>query len=157
MMDIARLAILASMAVGMAAGVGAYTFVHARGASYLVDAPESCANCHIMGEHYAAWVKSTHRAVATCNDCHTPPGVLPKYLAKASNGFWHSVAFTSGNFPDPIRIKEGNRVVTEGACRSCHAAITHAIEPDPPASGRWDPERDLSCVRCHAHVGHRLR
>lgn len=26
------------------------------------------------------------------------------YLAKASNGFWHSLAFTTGTFPDPLQI-----------------------------------------------------
>lgn len=156
-MSIPRLAIAAALVVGLAAGVGAFTFVHARGASYLTNDPSACANCHIMEEHFSAWVKSTHRAVATCNDCHTPPGLVPKYLTKASNGFWHSVAFTTGDFPDPLRIKEGNRRVAEQSCRKCHASVTHAIEPEGDPSGRWNPEEDLSCVRCHTYVGHWVR
>ncbi|HEX6063808.1 MAG TPA: NapC/NirT family cytochrome c, partial [Longimicrobiales bacterium] len=58
--------------LGMAIGIGAFTFVYARGSSYMTNDPAACANCHIMSEHYAAWTKSSHRAVAVCNDCHAP-------------------------------------------------------------------------------------
>lgn len=156
-MSLTRIAVLAALALGIAGGVGAYTFVYARGASYLTNDPSACANCHVMGEHYDAWVKSTHRAVATCNDCHTPSATIPKYVTKASNGFWHSVAFTTGAFPDPLRIKEGNRRVAEQSCRTCHASVTHAIDPRDSRGGRGDPERDMSCVHCHTHVGHWVR
>jgi cytochrome c nitrite reductase small subunit len=69
--------------------------VYARGGSYLTDDPAACANCHVMREQYDGWIAASHRAVAVCNDCHTPPGLLGKYATKARNGFWHSVAFTS--------------------------------------------------------------
>jgi len=134
-------------AVGVAFGIGGYTFIYARGASYLTDDAAGCANCHIMRSHYDSWIKSTHKAAAVCNDCHTPEGLLPKYATKASNGFWHSFAFTTGRFPEPIRIKPPNREVTEAACRRCHEETVEAIEGDP-AQGR------VSCVRCHASVGH---
>ena len=130
-----------------------YTFVYAKGASYMTNDPAVCANCHIMREHYDAWIKSTHRAVAGCNDCHTPPGLVPKYLTKAENGFWHSLHFTTGHFPDPLRIKPGNRAIAETACRKCHAAITASID-GPHAQGHGEP---ISCVRCHSQVGHSLR
>ena len=70
--------------------------------------------------------------MAGCNDCHTPHNVLGKYAVKARNGFWHSFYFTTGRYPDPLRITEGNRKVTEEACRSCHAEITAAIVPARP-------------------------
>ena len=73
-----------------------------------------------MEEHYAAWLRSSHRAVAACNDCHTPHDFVGKYATKASNGFWHSFAFTTGRFPDPLRIKARNLAVAETACRGCH-------------------------------------
>jgi cytochrome c nitrite reductase small subunit len=114
----------------------------------LTNNPAACANCHIMNEHYDGWLKSSHRAVAVCNDCHTPPGLLAKYATKASNGFWHSFAFTSGRFPEPLRIKPHNREVTEQACRKCHQEIVGAIE------GRHREGKELSCVRCHSSVGH---
>lgn len=139
---------LLGMAVGLAAGVGAYTFIYAKGGSYLTNDPAACANCHVMREHYDGWIKSSHRAVAVCNDCHTPPGVVAKYATKASNGFWHSFAFTSGKFPDPLRIKPHNREVTERACRKCHQAIVEAMDGTAPA------REALSCIRCHREVGH---
>jgi cytochrome c nitrite reductase small subunit len=136
-----------AVALGLAAGLGGYTFLYARGASYLTNDPRACANCHVMREHYDGWLKSSHRAAAACNDCHTPPGWIAKYATKASNGFWHSFAFTSGEYPDPLRIKPANHAVTERACRGCHAEIVSAIE-GPHAVA------ELSCVRCHIHVGH---
>lgn len=134
--------------VGVAVGVSGYTFVYAKGASYLTDDPEACANCHVMREQFEGWVKGSHHKVAGCNDCHTPPGAVAKYATKAKNGFWHSFAFTSGRFPDVIQIKASNRGVTERACRKCHADIVEAIEA-PHAGGPETP-----CLRCHPSVGH---
>lgn len=139
---------IAGAAIGLALGVGAYTFIYAKGASYLTNDPRACANCHIMQDHYDAWIKSSHRSVATCNDCHTPPGLIPKYWTKAENGFWHSFYFTTGNYPDPIRIKPRNIKVTEQACRKCHADIVQTIE------GPHRPGFETSCIRCHSGVGH---
>jgi len=148
-----------SLLVGAASGVGGYTFVYARGGSYLTNDPAACANCHVMREHLEAWGRSSHRAVATCNDCHTPHGFLAKYATKASNGFWHSFAFTSGRFPDPLRIKPHNRDVVEAQCRGCHAAVVAAIDPSGAGAGAHPGVRDgtdapLACVRCHDDVGH---
>ncbi len=139
---------LVGVLLGVAAGVGGYTFIYARGASYLTNDPRACANCHIMQEQYDGWLNSSHRSVATCNDCHTPPGFVPKYWTKAQNGFWHSFAFTTGRHPDPIRINERNRAVTESACRKCHGEIVSAIE------GPHRPGFETSCIRCHRSVGH---
>jgi cytochrome c nitrite reductase small subunit len=137
-----------SVLFGTAAGVGGYVFLYARGASYLSDDPAACANCHIMREQFAAWTHAPHHQVAVCNDCHTPAGLVPKYVTKALNGYHHSLAFTSGAFHEPIRIKSGNRAITEARCRSCHQAIIDSID-------RFHgPPNQLSCIRCHADVGH---
>jgi cytochrome c nitrite reductase small subunit len=138
-----------AIAVGVTLGVGAYTFVYARGASYLSNDPAACANCHIMSDHYSAWLKSSHRSVATCNDCHTPQGLVGKYATKASNGFWHSFAFTTGWHPDPLRITPRNEEIANDACRKCHEDIAAAIE-GPHGVDRFE----LSCIRCHETVGH---
>ncbi|HWP59818.1 MAG TPA: cytochrome c nitrite reductase small subunit [Candidatus Acidoferrales bacterium] len=135
-------------ALGMAIGIGAYTFVYAKGASYLTDRPEACANCHIMRDHFNGWVKSSHRQAAVCNDCHTPTGLMAKYLAKASNGLRHSWAFTAGTFPEPLRIKPHNRSIAEEKCRACHGDIVEAIDPF------HEKGKALQCTRCHAAVGH---
>ncbi len=153
----------------MALGLGTFTFGFARGASYLTNDPAACANCHIMSEHYSAWLKGSHANVATCNDCHTPHNLIGKYTVKAKNGFWHSFYFTVGGYPDPLRITEGNRKVTEDACRHCHAQITDAIDHVPRRdSGAGPPaatsrvhsgpaSEQISCIRCHAYVGHWVR
>ena len=130
---------------GLALGVGAFTFVYAKGGSYLTNDPKACVNCHVMRDQYDGWVHSSHRATAVCNDCHTPPDLLGKYLTKAQNGFWHSFYFTTGNYPDPIQITERNRKVTESACRKCHADIVAVIEGH---------EEQTSCLACHRNVGH---
>ena len=133
---------------GALIAIGGYTFVYAKGYSYVTNDPAACANCHVMENHYRAWTKSSHRAVAVCNDCHTPPGLAPKYVTKGINGFNHSLAFTTGRFPEPLRITPRNFDVTEQACRKCHADIVDAIEG--PNAGR----NRLSCIRCHSTVGH---
>jgi len=132
---------------GLVLGLGAYTFVYAKGYSYLSNNPAACANCHVMHEQHDGWLKSSHRSVATCNDCHTPHDLVGKYSTKALNGFFHSLAFTSGNYPDAIEIKERNRRVTEAACRYCHEDVVLAM--DGPHQ-----TRKVSCLRCHSTVGH---
>lgn len=145
-----RGAVSAALLCGLATGVGLYTFVYARGASYLTDDPRACANCHVMEDQYTGWSRSSHRSVAVCNDCHTPPGFLPKYWTKAVNGFHHSLAFTTGRFLDPIVITARNRQVTQSSCVKCHAALVDAIDP---GGVHGDADR-LDCLTCHRNVGH---
>ena len=142
------LPILTVALFGALFAVGSYTFIYAKGFSYLTNDPVACANCHVMQNHYSAWLKSSHRSVAVCNDCHTPPGLLPKYVTKGINGFNHSLAFTTWRFPEPLRITRRNESVTESACRKCHAEVVLAIEGPRPETNR------LSCIRCHSTVGH---
>jgi cytochrome c nitrite reductase small subunit len=145
--------ILLGVPMGAAIGIGGFTFVYAKGYSYLSNNPEACANCHVMNDQYNGWVKSSHHSVAVCNDCHTPPSFVGKYMTKASNGFWHSYYFTTNTFHEPIRMTEGNRRVTELACRNCHEHITTAIDAHASA-GDAASEAALSCIRCHRNVGH---
>ncbi len=132
-----------------ATGIGTYTFTYAEGTAYLSSDPAACANCHVMEDHYSAWLKSSHHAVATCQNCHTPPGsFVEAYTNKAVNGFLHSSAFTTGDHPYPLRIREFNAEVVEAACRSCHGPITEHVD---------DRAEPLSCLQCHARVGHWVR
>ena len=138
----------ASVLAGIALGLGAYTFVYARGGSYLSDDPRACANCHIMQAQLDGWSRSSHHQVAVCNDCHTPKALVGKYWTKALNGWHHSRAFTTWDFHEPIMIKATNLAVTEARCRSCHAAVVDAIDHGPRDG------QALACTRCHADVGH---
>jgi cytochrome c nitrite reductase small subunit len=142
--------IVAGVVVGIAVGLGGYTFVYAKGYSYLTNDPAACANCHVMTEYYSGWMKGPHRSVAVCNDCHAPHHFFGKYATKATNGFWHSFYFTTGHYPDHLEIKPRNRQITDAACLHCHAEITEAILSSP-AHGQ---QGRTSCVRCHWDVGH---
>ncbi len=135
---------------GALLGLGSYAFIYAKGYSYLMNDPAACANCHAMRTQYDAWIKSSHHSAATCNDCHTPHNLPGKYAVKASNGFFHSFYFTSGAYPDNIRITPFDLKVAEAACRRCHESITQAID------GGWAHGRAqaIQCTRCHYSVGH---
>lgn len=138
------------LAIGSAMGVGVYTFVYAKGYSYMTNDPQNCANCHIMNEQYDGWQKSSHKNVATCNDCHTPHDLLGKYATKASNGFWHSYYFTTNSFHEPIQLTERSREITEQSCRYCHQNMVDAIS----VSLQKEHTEEVSCIRCHRSVGH---
>jgi cytochrome c nitrite reductase small subunit len=141
-------ALLLGAGAGLVLGLGGYTFVYAKGYSYLTNDPGACANCHGMQDHYDAWMKSSHRSVATCNDCHTPEGLIPKYATKASNGFWHSFYFTTGAYPDRIRLRPRNVRIVDDACIKCHGGIAGdlGLHGEVPAGE--------ACIRCHNQVGH---
>jgi cytochrome c nitrite reductase small subunit len=132
---------------GVLVGLGFFTFGFARGASYFSDNPETCMNCHIMRDQFEAWRHSSHARVATCNDCHTPHDFVNKWIIKGVNGWNHSVAFTLGNFHEPIRIRDFNADVVQQSCVYCHQNIVsvldgpHATEP-------------TQCIACHSSVGH---
>jgi cytochrome c nitrite reductase small subunit len=76
------LALSFGVPLGLVLGLGAFTFVYAKGGSYMTDRAAACANCHIMRDQYEGWLRSSHRPVAVCNDCHTPPGLVGKYATK---------------------------------------------------------------------------
>ena len=139
--------LIVAFVVTFALGIGIYTFVYAKGASYLSNDPKACVNCHVMQNHFNAWQKSSHHAVAVCNDCHAPKNIIGKLAVKGINGWNHGSAFTTGDFKEPFQITELNSKVTETSCRTCHSAIVHQI--DTKLGG--DP---ISCVRCHSTVGH---
>lgn len=134
--------------LGCIAGLGGFTFTYAKGGSYLTDDPSACANCHIMRPVYDAWLKGSHKAVATCNDCHTPHySLLAKYAIKGLNGVRHSWAFTSGDFPEPIRITAMDRDIAQNNCIGCHGDLTSLIN-------HGGNKESVDCLLCHSRVGH---
>ena len=145
------LSITLAALLGILGGVGAFTFGYGQGASYLSNDPTACANCHVMQDHFDSWQKSSHQHVAVCNDCHLPPGGMGKWVTKADNGFFHSLAFTLDNFHEPIQIKPRNRRVTQRACIDCHGEFVHPLLPAETGGDM------LLCIHCHTDVGHALR
>jgi len=143
--------IVLALALGILGGLGAFTFGYGEGLSYMSNDPMACVNCHVMQGHYDSWANSGHRHVAVCNDCHLPDHPIGKWITKADNGFFHSLAFTTGDFHEPIRIKARNRRVTQNACLNCHSDFVHSMLPEVPGGDM------LNCIHCHADVGHRHR
>jgi cytochrome c nitrite reductase small subunit len=152
--------IILAVLIGLLGGVGGQTFRYAKGVSYLSNDPAACVNCHIMNDQFDSWRKGPHHAVATCNDCHVPTGFLPKYLAKASNGYHHSLGFTlqparpddpdnKPFFHEPIAIKPRNSQILQDNCLRCHDDFLHSIV----RGSTWD-EDAIRCVHCHRGVGH---
>jgi cytochrome c nitrite reductase small subunit len=131
--------------LGVALGLGAFTFHYAEGTSYFGTDPRACANCHIMQPQYDAWQKASHHAVATCVDCHLPATGIAKYVAKAENGYHHSRAFTFQDFHEPIRITPKNAAILQANCVRCHADLVH---------DQLDGDAAPSCVHCHRSAGH---
>ncbi len=141
---------LAAAVVGLAIGIGGYTFGYSRAYSYATSDPAACANCHAMSRYYAGWIGGPHHAAAVCVDCHTPHERTGKYATKATDGVRHSFYFTTGRYPDTPQITARNREIVEGACRHCHGDIVQAIDRRP---GHARGET-ISCLRCHPDVGH---
>lgn len=148
---------------GVLAGVGGFTFDYAEGFSYLSNDPAACRNCHIMNDQFDSWRKGPHQASATCNDCHVPPRFPDKYLAKARNGYHHSMGFTfqpsapdrPGTrtfFREPIQIKEQNSQILQDNCLRCHGDLLH----DVVRGSTW-ADNAIRCVQCHRGVGHGAR
>ncbi len=143
-----RLALFALAAIlGVGLGLGLFTFNYAEGLSYFSNDPAACVNCHAMTGQFDGWNHSSHKTVAGCNDCHTPHRFPDKWLVKGINGWNHSVAFTTGNYPDPIRIRGFNAVIAHENCIECHSTAVSQIN-------HMIADEELNCVRCHGNVGH---
>jgi cytochrome c nitrite reductase small subunit len=82
-------------------------------------------------------------------DCHLPEALVPKLLAKASNGWHHSRGFTLEDFHEPIMIKPGNARILQDNCLRCHGDVVHEL-----VAGVTTDKNALTCVHCHAAVGH---
>ena len=86
--------------------------------------------------------------MARCVDCHLPHQFVPKYLAKADNGYRHSKGFTFMDFHDPIMITRRNAATLHENCLRCHGDFVHDIV----TGSRTDS--DVTCVHCHRRAGH---
>ena len=135
--------------LGLLMGVGSFTFLYGQGLSYFSPDPRACVNCHIMRPQFDSWQKASHHTAARCIDCHLPHDFVGKYIAKADNGYRHSWAFTFQDFHEPIRITPRNARILQNNCLACHGELVHPLL----ASGKTGTA-DVSCVHCHADVGH---
>lgn len=136
--------------VGSLFGVGLFTFVYAKGFSYFGTDSKACVNCHVMQDQYVAWQAGSHKEVAGCNDCHAPhDNIVHKYYVKAVNGWNHGLKFTTGDYPQTIRITDFNARVTNNACLHCHEDYLATVHITRPKG------QELNCISCHEDVGHK--
>jgi cytochrome c nitrite reductase small subunit len=141
--------------LGVFFGLGAYSLYISRAGSYLSDDPQTCINCHVMNTQYYDWTHSSHRRVATCNDCHVPHGnVFSKYAFKAQDGLRHATIFTLRSEPQVIYIREAGRRVVQENCVRCHEKTVgmqflFSVQPNyvNHLAGR-------NCLDCHRETPH---
>lgn len=124
--------------------------------SYLSSDPKVCINCHTMITHYATWQHSSHWTRATCVDCHLPrDSFVKKYLAKARDGYHHSVAMTFKTYGYNLRVSPDAAGRIQDNCISCHretvsqmlanSTLYQKVKDTTVQMGRrcWECHRDL--------------
>lgn len=164
-----RLAWLFALLLGVGAGIGVYTFSYAKGLSYFGTDPRACTNCHIMNPEYASWQKSSHHTAAVCIDCHLPHEFVPKYIAKAENGYRHGKLFTTQTFEEPITVKPAGLAILQNNCERCHADLIHGLAGGAAHHGQGSGAAGAArggaaqraadgqappCLHCHWGAGH---
>lgn len=141
--------------LGVLIGLVAYIFHISKATSYLSDNPRTCVNCHIMAPQYATWNHSSHREVATCNDCHVPHNnAINKYYFKAKDGMRHATIFTLRKEPQVIFIKDEGKEVVQQNCVRCHSNL---LNDDKLANYTLDYHHfrsERKCWECHREVPH---
>lgn len=141
--------------MGSLTGLTLYALVESKAISYLSDDPKTCANCHVMTPQYATWQKSSHREVATCNDCHVPQdNVFKKYYFKAKDGLYHASVFTTRGEPEVIRMHEAGNEVVQNNCIRCHEDQVTDAAMTATVANHKEHRTTRKCWECHQEVPH---
>lgn len=153
------LVISALAAFIFAIGMFAYVVHTSKALSYLSSDPKACINCHVMNTQYATWKHSSHAERATCVECHLPTneGMIAKYIAKAKDGWKHSVAFTMNSYDNAMVISDDGAKRVQKNCISCHTSITSTIVSNSDGYHNFDNpnvETGRECWSCHKGVPH---
>lgn len=141
--------------LGAFAGLAIYGAYSSRALSYLSDSPETCVNCHIMAPQYATWTHSSHREVATCNDCHVPQdNIFRTYYFKAMDGARHATMFTLRLEPQNIFIHQAGINVVQENCVRCHSTLITDSKLLTQTDSFHHKFEDRLCWDCHREVPH---
>lgn len=141
--------------LGAMAGLSLFALIESEALSYLSDDPKACVNCHIMTPSYVTWNTSSHRQVATCNDCHLPhDNILRTYLFKAKDGLYHASVFTARTEPEVIRIRESRAEVVQSNCIRCHQDQVTDIRLSAVVESHIEKRTARQCWECHQEVPH---
>lgn len=115
-----------------------------------------------MEPQYASWQLASHHTSAVCIDCHLPQAFVPKYIAKAENGYRHGKLFTTGGFKEPIEVQARGREILQENCVRCHGELASALMESRPMQKSYGPKAHAEsggsdCLRCHSGAGHGAR
>lgn len=141
--------------LGILAGTGLLILRASNAHSYLSDDPKTCINCHVMYTQYASWTHSSHREVATCNDCHVPQdNFFRKYFFKAKDGMRHATIFTARAEPQVIQIKQAGANVVQENCIRCHRDLVEMVRAVQVTADNHDEGEGARCWDCHRETPH---
>ncbi|MEP1780366.1 cytochrome c nitrite reductase small subunit [Reichenbachiella sp.] len=141
--------------VGMIVGLGFYILHLSQATYYLFDDPKTCINCHVMTTEYITWNHSSHRNVATCNDCHVPhDNVLNKYYFKAKDGLYHASVYTLRLEPQAITMREPSKKVVQNNCIRCHQGQVTDAKMISWVASHKESRLDRTCWECHRETPH---
>ena len=138
-------------------GMFFYLVAESKMLSYLSGEPEVCITCHTMNTHYATWQHSSHRGRATCVDCHLPrDSVFNKYMAKARDGFNHSMAMTFKTYGYNLRTTDDAARRIQDNCISCHGNIVSQMLDNAKLYSKTESHVQMGrkCWECHREVPH---
>ena len=134
-----------------------YVVHESKALSYFSSDPKVCINCHTMNTHYATWQHSAHRDKATCVDCHLPrDSFVNKMLAKAKDGYNHSMAMTLKSYGYNLRVSKGAASRIQKNCISCHGEIVSQMLDNSKLYTLNDSHVEMGrrCWDCHRETPH---
>ena len=142
----------------IALGFLAYMVHISKALSYLSSDPKACITCHVMNTQYATWQHSSHAERANCVDCHLPrDNMVNKYIAKAKDGYNHTVAFTFNTYKNAITISDDGAKRVQENCISWHASVTSQMVSNSDLNHKYDDPSVATgrrCWECHKGVPH---
>ena len=140
---------------GAIVGLGFFILRLSNAASYLGEDPRACINCHVMTPQYITWDHSSHREVATCNDCHVPQdNAVNKYYFKAKDGLYHAAMFTLRLEPQVIKMKPASVQAVQNNCIRCHFSQVTDAKMAGWVDSHLQNRTDRTCWECHKETPH---
>lgn len=141
--------------LGAIVGLAIYIGKAANVASYMTDDPRACINCHVMTTEYITWNHSSHRGVASCNDCHVPhDNVFKQYAFKAKDGLYHATIYTLRTEPQAIVMHEAGQEAVQNNCIRCHANQVTDAKSVSWVDSHLTDRLDRTCWECHRETPH---
>lgn len=141
--------------LGAIVGLGIYIAKVANVASYLTDDPKACINCHLMTPQYITWNHSSHREVASCNDCHVPhDNVFEQYAFKAKDGLYHATIYTLRAEPEAIVMHEAGQRTVQNNCIRCHISQVTDTKMQSWTAMHTADRLERTCWECHRETPH---